>query len=453
MKTLDKISVEKPNLPFQVVETVNEAKEPENWKNLLIWGDNKLVMSSLIKQGWAGKINLIYINLPFFTDYLKYMYERLILMKELLAKNGTIYIHLNQLTGHPIKKMMEDIMKEIFDDKTRKEVLYFTQKSEFLLNRIILDSSKPGDIVADFFCDSGTTLAVAEKLGRRWIGCDLSKFAIHTARKTLLDIHNSKNLQDNNKQYNKPAKPFNLCNIGNYEKVYWREKQDEYLTFMLKLYQAHPLTGFKYLHGRKGNKAVYISQLNHLVTMEEIEKIVAECKINNFNKVDILVWDWGLLPSLRQLKTFLNGFNLRLLKITDEVVGKDLAKYVNFPEIAYLEIDTKIKGKEIKLKITDFQIAPTEELAKIANKIKDSLELIDYWLIDWNYNGNTFHNQWQNFKTKNNPKIDYEAKHKYKEDGEYQIMVKVVDVFGNDTNKVLKVLINEKKSLTKEEKE
>ncbi|MCL0079228.1 site-specific DNA-methyltransferase, partial [Dehalococcoidia bacterium] len=71
-----------------------------------------------------------------------------------------------------------------------------TQKPEALLERIILASSDPGDIVADFFCGSGTTLAVAEKLGRRWIGSDLSKFAIQVTRKRLLDIHNSKDLTE-----------------------------------------------------------------------------------------------------------------------------------------------------------------------------------------------------------------------------------------------------------------
>jgi DNA modification methylase len=75
-----------------------------------------------------------------------------------------------------------------------EKVGFDTQKPEALLTRIILASSNPGDIVADFFCGSGTTLAVAEKLGRRWLGSDLSKFAIHVTRKRLLDIHNSKDL-------------------------------------------------------------------------------------------------------------------------------------------------------------------------------------------------------------------------------------------------------------------
>jgi len=163
----ERTPIEKPNLPFQVVETVNrprlkEVQEgvlapskyypenkyppnyPKDWKNLLIWGDNKLVMSSLVKQGWAGKINLIYIDPPFFTgadftvrtklgdeqiekepsiieeraykdtwsggiaSYLKYMYERLVLLGELLAENGSIYVHLDWHVGHYVKVMMDN---------------------------------------------------------------------------------------------------------------------------------------------------------------------------------------------------------------------------------------------------------------------------------------------------------------------------------------------------------
>ena len=339
----EKIPIEKPNLPFQVVETINkprikggyidsaslfpESEYPENypkdWKNLLIWGDNKLVMSSLIKQGWAGEINLIYIDPPFFTgadftvrtklggeqiekepsiieerayrdtwsggiaSYLRYMYERLVLMRDLLAENGSIYVHLDWHVGHYVKVMMDEIFgwenfqneiiwyypnkipdrrkllftnasdalllyskkdnmqtfnpqyyavaphkrareikvngvkqslrdeggevvyaiydKRLVDNvwnisslagSSGERLEYSTQKPEALLKRIILASSNPGDIVADFFCGSGTTLAVAEKLGRRWIGSDLSKFAIQVTRKRLLDIHNSKDLME-----------------------------------------------------------------------------------------------------------------------------------------------------------------------------------------------------------------------------------------------------------------
>jgi len=175
----DKAFIRKPNLPFQVIETVNEprvkewegglgreffpqVKYPENypkdWKNVLIWGDNKLVMSSLLKQGWAGRINLIYIDPPFFTgadftirtkigdeqiekepsiieeraykdtwsggiaSYLQYMYERLVLMRELLAENGSIYVHLDWHVGHYVKVLMDEIFGY---ENFRNEIVWF----------------------------------------------------------------------------------------------------------------------------------------------------------------------------------------------------------------------------------------------------------------------------------------------------------------------------------------
>lgn len=264
------------------------------------------------------------------------------------------------------------------------------------------------------------------------------------------------------KKYGKPARPFELWNIGKYETVYWQDRQDSHPAFMLKLYQAQSLTGFRYLHCIKGERAVHIGPLNAPVTMEDVEKMVVECRVNNFNKADVLGWEWSYevnelakalakkngfdlkliqIPFINEIKASLVCFYLQLLKVPDQVVEKELSKYVKFHEVAYLEIDTKIKSNEVTLKITDFQLPPTAELAEISSKVKDSRKLIDYWAIDWDYKGDTFHNQWQSFRIKSNPRVDYESKHKYDEKGEFQIMVKVVDVFGNDTNKVLKVRI------------
>lgn len=201
----EKIPIEKPNLPFQVVETINEPrikalqkelfeKYPENypkdWKNLLIWSDNKLVMSSLIKQGRAGKINLIYIDPPFFTgadftvrtklgderiekepsiieeraykdtwsggisSYIRYMYERLVLMRELLAENGSIYVHLDRHVGHYAKVTVNEIFgyenfrnevvwqRNTSHNDGRKfgcihdTLLYYTKGEHYIYNRI-----------------------------------------------------------------------------------------------------------------------------------------------------------------------------------------------------------------------------------------------------------------------------------------------------------------------------
>jgi adenine-specific DNA-methyltransferase len=196
--------------------------------------------------------------------------------------------------------------------------------------------------------------------------------------------------------------------------------------------------------------------------MEEIEKVVIECRANNFNKADVLGWEWSYevnelarelakdngvdlklvqIPSVNEIKSALVGFDLNLLKMPDQAVKQELLKHVRFAEVAYLEIETEVKGNEVKLKITDFQLPPTAELAEIAGKLRDSRELIDYWAVDWDFKGDTFHNHWQSFRTKQNPRVDYEVRYTYQEKGEYQIMVKVVDVFGNDTNKVLKVRV------------
>jgi len=598
-----RVPMDYPNLPFQVVETVNKPRAkgglnatlfpedqwpenyPKDWKNKLIWGDNKLVMSSLLKQGYAGKISLIYIDPPFYTgadfsyktqvddteiekepsiieqraykdtwnggiaSYLKYIYERLVLMKELLADNGSIYVHLDWHVSHYVKVMMDELFgyenfqREIiwrigwisgYKSKTSNwirnhdTILYYvkspknfifnkeyipypkdykrrdgslpegegypiedtwncsdidildsiqiksfstektgfiTQKNENLLKRIINASSNPGDVVADFFCGSGTTLAVAEKLGRRWIGSDLSKYAIQVTRKRLLDIHNSKDLLDEKKErYGNPARPFELWNIGNYELAYWKENPEDYLTFMIKLYNSKPLKGFRYIHASKDNRAVHIGSSYSPVSMDEVRNFITECIDNNFNKADVLGWEWNYevnelakkiaeregidlrliqIPNVNELKSALAGtkFDLKLLKIPDQIIEKDLIPSVKFNELAYLKISTVVNGKELSLQIEDFNLNPSPEVLEVLKNLKDTRQLIDYWAIDWDYKGDTFHNQWQSYRTKKDLKVDYEAKHIYEQDGEYQIMVKVVDVFGNDTNKILKVKI------------
>ncbi|BCS90798.1 MAG: modification methylase MjaII [Candidatus Micrarchaeota archaeon] len=634
VKLGNRTQIDYPDLPFQRIETVNkprakganqnylfpENKWPENypkdWKNMLIWGDNKLVMSSLLKQGWAGKINLIYIDPPFYTgadfsfetevsdskiekepsiieqraykdtwgggiaSYLKYMYERLVLMKELLAEDGSIYVHLDWHVGHYVKVMMDEIFgyenfiqevvwnygkmskeavgfrkahdtilhyakdisrvkfnqvyrekseyknryrrylinnklyyssvkfskdklilrrieklenelgRKIKDDdvlfdfdkelKPLSDVIYVsiikgnsaekigyqTQKPEALLEKIIKASSNEGDIVADFFCGSGTTLAVAEKLGRRWIGSDLSKYAIQVTRKRLLDIHNSKDLIDEKKEkYGMPARPFEILEIGNYEVVYWKKNPEDYLQFIIKLYRANPLKGYKYIHAVKGERAVHIGPIDAPVSMEEIRKFASECVSNNLSRADVLGWEWnydvnglakdiakeeGLedlrlyqLPNLNEIKAALAGtkLDLKLLKIPDQVIESKLIPVVKFYQLPYLEIKNKIKETEVVLEIKDFQIPISSDISAILSNIKDSRQLIDYWAVDWDYDGETFHNEWQSYRTKKDLKVEYEAKHVYEEHGEYSIMVKVVDIFGSDTNKIIKVKV------------
>ena len=613
-----KTEIERIALPFQITETINEprikeaegslgkifapkANYPENypvdWKNKLIWGDNKIVMESLLRgdessgvPSLSGKINLIYIDPPFFTgsdfsvkttigneevekepsiieqrayidtwsqgmaSYLKYMYERLVLMRELLADNGSIYVHLDWHVGHYVKVLMDEVFGEEnflgevvwyrynkIPDKTKRlyfkmhdtilhyvkdknshyvfnqilalteekirrrkmkkidgkimalddyvdyerEILltrsvidfipdiiigsssektgYGTQKPENLLELLIKVSSNEGDLVADFFCGSGTTGAVAEKLGRRWIMADLSKFAIQVTRKRLLDIHHSKDLLDEEKkEYGNPARPFEILNVGNYSIGDWQAREEEFVKFILQLYQAKPLTGFNYIHGEKEKRAVHVCSLLAPVTLEEIKTVIEECKNNNFKSLDVLGLEWGYevnelaktlvkkqkvdlrliqIPSYNELSAALVGFDLNLFKIPDEIVEEKISKNIKFLELPYLELETKINDKKVELKIADFQLPPTFELAEISEKIKDPVDLIDYWAVDWNYQGDTFHNQWQSYRTKKEPRVDKKASHIYEKAGDYQIMVKVIDVFGGDISKIINIKV------------
>jgi adenine-specific DNA-methyltransferase len=598
LKENAQISNEKQVLAFQTVETINEprfrgavqkaiSKEPKwpenypkDWKNMLIWGDNKVVMGSLLSK-LVGQINLIYIDPPFFTgsdfivkteigdkkiekepslieqkayvdtwsegitSYLNYMYQRLSLMNKLLAKNGSIYIHLDEHVGHYVKVMCDEIFgyenfqREIIwrigwisgyksaaknwirnhdmilfytknnqdftfnkeyikyprDYKRRdgsipegkgypiedtwncsdldvlnsiqimsfsgEKVGFDTQKNEDLLKRIISASSNEGDIVADFFCGSGTTGAVAEKLGRRWIMADLSKFAIQVTRKRLLNINNSKSFFENT-LYGLLARPFEILNIGNYELEYFNDRPENYLEFILRLYNAEKIKGFNYLHGKKGSRVVHVGSLNAPVSMEEIKDTLKECVKNNITKLDVLGWEWSYevnelakeqaekqgidlkliqIPSINEIKSSLVGFDLKLLKMPDQIIDKAILKNVHFNEVSYLEIEKKVENSTVSIKITDFQITQQEMLDEIKDSIKGYSDLIDYWAIDWEYEGDTFHNQWQSYRTKKEPKLATEAKHTYTSKGKHLVMVKVVDIFGNDTNKVLEVVM------------
>jgi adenine-specific DNA-methyltransferase len=122
---------------------------------------------------------------------------KMIKRKKMKKINGKIAV-LDEYTEYERELLLTRSVIEFVPDPnigdSGEKTEFETQKAEEIISLFILASSNPGDIVADFFCGSGTTLAVAEKLGRRWIGCDLSKFAIQVTRKRLLDIHNSKDL-------------------------------------------------------------------------------------------------------------------------------------------------------------------------------------------------------------------------------------------------------------------
>ncbi len=585
--------LEKPGpYPFQVVEMINkprtgreipkkgslfeiwEGKEgnsyEEGWRNKLIWGDNKLVMSSLLEK-FAGKINLIYIDPPFATgadfkfriqvgeeveeitkehsiieekayrdtwgkgldSYLQMMYERLVLMKELLAENGSIYVHLDWHVGHYVKVMMDEIfgyenfrnevvwnyatggagkgeyakkhdillfytkggnytfyperVKELRTEKALKRAQipkgarinaddiyklptdvwnipalnpmeierldFFTQKPEALLKRIILASSNPGDLVADFFCGSGTTLAVAEKLGRRWIGCDLSRYAIHLTRKRLLEIENSKDLENEGQKYEKKARPFEILNLGKYERQLWQvktfsgkdEKQAlfEYLAFILKLYGAEPISGFQTLHGKKGNALVYVGVVDAPVTIQECIDAIKDCKKAGLKELHILGWEWemGLNDAIQDIaKT--EGIKLKLRIIPMDVLDSEAVSKgdIQFFELAHFKVDIKTNNRKVEVELKDFVIPHTDLIPDdVKDKIKKWSDWIDYWAVDFDFKNDTFNNGWTSYRTKKDKKLNFKAEHSYEKTGQYKIFVKIIDIFGIDTSQIFEV--------------
>ena len=321
---------------------------------------------------------------------------------------------------------------------------YPTEKNERLLEEVLQLASDPGDLVADFFCGSGTTLAVAEKLGRRWIGCDLGRFAIHTTRKRLLGIN--------------ACKPFEILNLGKYERQYWQgvtfagkgkgiteQALYEYLAFILKLYCAHPVAGLAHLHGKKGKAMVHIGAVDAPVTIDEINSAIAECVQLKQGELHILGWEWEMgLYDLMVVEAKKQGVKLLLLKIPREVMEQQAVDKgdIKFFELAYLEVQTKIPKKlTATVTLKDFVIPNTELIPEeVRSKVKKWSDYIDYWAVDWDFQNDTFMQGWVTYRTRKDRTLALTSDpHTYEKPGKYRILVKVVDIFGNDTSQAFDV--------------
>jgi adenine-specific DNA-methyltransferase len=330
-----------------------------------------------------------------------------------------------------------------------ESVGYPTQKPEKLLRRIIAASSSSGDLVADFFSGSGTTAAVAEKLERRWIACDLGRWGIHVGRKRMLGIEG--------------CKPFDVLNLGRYERQYWQSSTFgeakgaplaeralyEYLAFVLKLYGAQPVAGMAHLHGRTGKAMVHIGAVDAPVTFAEIDAAVEECAKLKQGELHVLGWEWemglagpnnevrrgGPVQELAKHK----GVKLMLLQIPREVMEQQAAAKgdVRFFELAYLEAEVKQpKARAVQVALKDFVIPNTELIPEeVRSKVKKWSDYIDYWAIDWDFQNDTFMQGWVAYRTRKERKLPLASdSHTYAKAGKYRILVKVIDIFGNDTS-------------------
>lgn len=622
-------------LPFQTVETVNESAQdrqktmdlfstnrPAEWRNRLIWGDKKFVLPSLLPE-FADKVDLIYIDPPFNTgdnfsfpvqidgegftkepsiieqkayrdtwgrgsdSYLQWFYETIILLRELLSKSGSIYVHSDWHMGHYMKVVLDEVfgagnfknqivwqrfnfhadakrygivsdeiifysasddmtwnpqltpikssyieshfrqqdsdgrpykmadilgkgqgpprrfgdrilesppgthwrfsqekidellasdriaftkqgrpaVKMYLDEKEGstvhniwtdispvnpmavERVGFPTQKPEALLERIIKTSSNEGDLVLDCFVGSGTTAAVAEKLGRRWIACDLGRFAVHTTRKRLLGIPN--------------VKPFVVQNLGKYERQLWQvaefgqdaeAKTQSYRRFILELYHATQITGYAWLHGTRAGRMVHVGTVDSPVSPGDIAQIAAEFRramgtgkgAPTTNGVDILGWDFAFeLNEVAKQQAEQANVHLRFLRIPRDVMDKQAVAQgdVQFFELAALSVDTAIKGRALTLTLKDFVIPPDDVPEDVRKAVKHWAQWIDYWAVDWDNKGDTFHNQWQAYLTRKDPELQKSVSHTYDAVGEYTVVVKVIDILGNDTTKTLRMKV------------
>lgn len=627
-------------LPFQIVETVNESvqerqrglealfapRREREWRNRLIWGDKKYVLPSLLEE-FAGRVNLIYIDPPFATgddfsfqveiegeeftkqpsmmeqkayrdtwgrgldSYLQWFYETALYLRDLLAEDGSVYVHLDWHVGHYAKAVLDEVFgidnfrneivwkrrvgtassvhesnkfgistdsilyfamsgntkfnvqynlgspeyqeyiesrftyvdengrryqptslvnpghrpnliydykgyksppngwmiskekmekwdsegrlhfpenkdarirRKSFADELKgmpiqnlwtdipeinsqasERIEYPTQKPEALLQRIIKASSNEGDLVLDCFCGSGTTAAVAEKLNRRWITCDLGRFAIHAARKRLLSISG--------------VAPFVVENLGKYERQAWQASEfgansvglvAAYTSFILQLYRAQTLNGFAWLHGIKSGRVVHVGAVDSPVTLADVKSILIEWRKNigktgaHSTGIDVLGWEFALdMNETAKQQAIEAGVDLRFLTIPREVLEDKAVKQgdIQFYELAALSVKDTIKRHELTLTLENF-IVPREYVPQeIRQKITRWDSWIDYWAVDFDFKGDTFHNQWQSYRTRKNRKLELTTKHTYDAPGTYTVQVKVIDILGNDTTRTLKV--------------
>jgi adenine-specific DNA-methyltransferase len=343
--------------------------------------------------------------------------------------------YLDELAGIQAQDVWTDIGP--VNAAAKERLGYPTQKPEPLAERIIGASSNEGDVVADFFCGSGTTPAVAEKLGRRWIACDLGRFAIHTTRKRLLNIPD--------------CGPFDIKNLGAYERQRWQVATGNgalraYLDTILAFYRAEPVDGFAHLHGRKAGRMVHVGATDAPITIDETEDVMDEMADNGIDACDLLGWEWemGLHDTISETARR-RGLDLRPRQIPREVMERQVAEAdaVRFVELAHVDLDIRRQEKEASVVLTDFLI-PSEELipVNIRDQVSSWVDLIDYWSVDFDFSDEVFHNQWQSYRTREHPALATQSDwHEYPGPGRYSIVVKIIDIFGNDTTKLAEVRI------------
>jgi DNA modification methylase len=537
--------------------------------NKLFWGDNLQVLAHLLKE-YRGKVDLIYIDPPFaseaeyvkkvrirgekvagvkqglfeekqYTDiwerdeYLQFMYERLLLMKELLSDTGSIYLHcdwhksgylrlvldevfgeqniVNEVTWryftgmrvesyfnrkhdtiffyarnikkrkfnpqwdtriYPYKPSMEDKMGRIQEiecenchsgsgvfkntiladdtwevqqvfNMSNEYASYPTQKPEELLERIIEASSSEGDVIADFFLGSGTTCAVAQKLRRKWIGCDINLGAIQTTTKRLNQI-----IADQQKEKTKNFKGslgFKVLNVNDYD-VFKNEAVAK--DIVMEMYGVEPIKR-SYFDGLLERDLVKIMPMNRVLNKMDIGNILKNVQdaIGNFTvrtqqRAKDSVYEEKVRVICSGVEYDVPNFMRKENKTGVVIEINDIladTKELIFKEYAESKIEVSAKDRGLSVEIKEF-FSPIlmrkleVENAKVLKKeekarVSDFKQIIDSVAIDVDYDGKLFNAEVMDLPDK---KKIIKAKYswEYPKKGKYTVAVKIIDVLGEE---------------------
>jgi site-specific DNA-methyltransferase (adenine-specific)/adenine-specific DNA-methyltransferase len=339
--------------------------------------------------------------------------------------------YLDEEKGESLGDLWVDIAE--VNSMASERLDYPTQKPESLLERIIRASTNEGDLVADFFCGSGTTAAVAEKLGRKWIATDLGKFAVHTTRKRLIGVQRQLQAEG------KPFRAFEILNLGRYERQAYLnvggrltseqkeaaldEKARQFRALILRAYKAQPLADASFFHGQHNGRLVVIGPINLPVGRLFVEEVIVECRKRGASRVDLLAFEFemGLFPAVLD-EARGKGIDLTPRYIPAEVFDKRAVErgQVVFHDISFIEATPRYDKKDkfsVQIELTDFSVYYTqgalEEAARALKegksqvvcdggqlyklvKSKDGVvkrerltrhwtDWVDYWAVDFNY--------------------------------------------------------------------
>jgi hypothetical protein len=241
-------------------------------------------------------------------------------------------------------------------------------------------------------CGSGTTAGVAERLGRRWIACDLGRFAIHTTRKRLLSIPN--------------VRPFVAQNLGKYERQAWagaqfgenngkkaEERQHAYIEFILKLANATPVHGYPWLHGVKGGRMIHVGAVDAPVSVGDVTQIAVEFRraigtgkgAPTTNGVDVLGRNFAFeLNEVAKQQAAAANIQMRFLRIPRDVMDKRAVEQgdIKFFELAALSVEVMTNKRDVFLKLKHFVIPPDDVPDEAHRTVKHWSQWIDYWAVD-----------------------------------------------------------------------